>query len=357
MVVQKINSLEDRIERIEGDSINIVLYCNEDYIKYMSVTLLSILEHCSQERIYDILILIESEIALDMRQKLDDIVARYRKISVRLIVLGEIVSVFDRCKSKGYHISTCFRLYVMTPLFAEYSKIITMDCDMICKKDLQELFDLDTREYILAASYEIDARWKVRSIYPIDSHYGIHGSKNYFYQYIGINDVRNYFCAGILLWNLTKVREENHFWDIVYDLKIKSYIFPDQDLLNFYYEGKTLDIGLGWNHVNYELRDYERYLTDGELGIFREQRKLVYVIHYAGHKPWNKENVEDGKYFWEYARQSPWFGEIRKSQRENIERIRKKDRHKEFVGKILPEGSLRKNFFRYVLTEFYRISK
>lgn len=353
MEYKKIISLDDEILMLDKDSICIVLYCNDCYFMYTAVTVLSIIENASEDKLYDLIVLVD-EIGDSEQCKMGRLVAEYKNVSVRIFSIHDILDVFNGCKSKNYHISIWFRLLVMTNIFKQYGKLITMDSDMVCNCDIEQLYSMNIESYCLAASYEIDARWRVRSKYPVDFHFGTFGSEEYYYKYLGIKDVKKYFCSGVLLWNLELVRQDNAFENIILDMKKKPYLFPDQDLLNLYYEEKTKDIGRGWNYTNYLLDHYQAYLSNEEREIFEKQNN-IYILHYAGKKPWNYINVNYGELFWRYAIKVPWYEDICKAQQNNIQIRKKRERKKNGINILFPEGTIRKDIVRYILTAFYKL--
>lgn len=350
----EIKKFDDYIQCIDNSAVCIVYYCNEAYFYYTCTTILSVLDHAEKRRVYDIIILVDSNISSKMAEQMNSILENYSFASVRIINIQALVYIFAGYRSISYHLSTCYRLFVMSDIFCKYKKIITMDSDMICNCDMEELYDKEIDNYCMAVNYEMDERWKIRSSYPISAQFGVHSNKEYLFNYVGIKDETQYFCAGLILWNLDEVRKNQHFDAIIYDMKKKAYLFPDQDLLNLYYEGKTVKLPPGWNHVNYVLKDYNKYLSDFEIEEYEEQRKEKKIIHYAGKKPWNFKNVDDGEYFWEYAKKTPWYYEVREKQKENIKTIQLSIKRKRRFNFIFPEGSQRKKAIRYLLAEFYK---
>ena len=72
---------------------------------------------------------------------------------------------------------------------------------------------------------------------------------------------------------------------------------PDQAYLNYLCYGTIYPLPNGWN------KEPMPVPCEGEKGI----------VHYALYKkPWQYDDVIDGEYFWQYAEQSPFCGEIRR---------------------------------------------
>ena len=79
--------------------------------------------------------------------------------------------------------------------------------------------------------------------------------------------------------------------------KVEDLLDPDQAYLNYLCLGKIYDLPNGWN------KEPMPVPCQGEKSI----------VHYALYKkPWQYDDVIDGEYFWQYAEQSPFYGEIRR---------------------------------------------
>ncbi|MDE6260048.1 MAG: glycosyltransferase family 8 protein [Oscillospiraceae bacterium] len=95
-----------------------------------------------------------------------------------------------------------------------------------------------------------------------------------------------YFNSGMLLMDLKRIREEIEQEEIsALVTKWKDELeFPDQDILNLLYEGRTKQVGDTYNLMANLLYLVEYLKT---LSI-KKTRSLAKVVHYAGpNKPWN----------------------------------------------------------------------
>lgn len=96
---------------------------------------------------------------------------------------------------------------------------------------------------------------------------------------IGIAHDHVYFNSGVLLLNLLLLRKTYTFSDIISSIiDIQDRLtYPDQDFLNYIYQGKVKYCD--WRRFNYQV-DLDQYLCKDTLNN-------IDILHYTGfHKPW-----------------------------------------------------------------------
>ena len=114
----------------------------------------------------------------------------------------------------------------------------------------------------------------------------------------------NYINSGILVMNLKKLREVNLQEQFMYVLGKYNVdvIDPDQAYINFLCRGNIKYLPNGWNK--------EPLPEPAEGGLN--------IVHYALYKkPWQYDDVLNVEYFWQYAKQSPYYGLI-KERKDNF---------------------------------------
>ena len=189
---------------------------------------------------------------------------------------------------RGITRATYFRLRIPW-LLKDLQKIIYCDGDVIFKKDLSGLYNIDLDNNYLAA---------VKDFYAADS----------FKKYVSTINLEwdQYFNAGVLLLNLDKMREDKLNFELN-NLSKKDFKFQDQDILNIACKGKVKFLD---PIFNFNVNSYARCINNPD---FIEDRysidlnhlmKDLTIIHYCGDKPWKKYR----DYF-----VSEWLSEFRTS--------------------------------------------
>ena len=257
----------------------------DDYNRHAGVTMLSALEHCSQ--IVTIHLLYDSKLSVGKEREERNNKSYYQQIAER----------YD-CELKYHHVElpdwisnvpgvkkwtpgSLMRLY-LPDLLPNIEKILYLDCDMVINTDLKELWTTPLGDEYLAAV-------------PDSTRFGFERKRERYYRLKNIPQ-EDYFCSGILLLNLRKLRDRNHPLSqttLSYLQENKDMPFPDQDLLNWYCEGQYLKLDSKYNILSDRI-DATNYIDDG-------------VIHYAGrYKPWKAYLGDIDDLYWKFLLQTPW---------------------------------------------------
>lgn len=188
------------------------------------------------------------------------------------------------------------------------AKCLYLDSDMLCLCDLRELFSIDLQEYILAAIN--DPGTKKRKI-----KYTENGKKIVF----NFND--DYFNSGFLLIN-TQNYKKYKIQEQCENLAQKCYYIKaaDQDLLNAVIpQDKLLKLPIAYNFSSISFcisicKDEQKHRLNCTRAEFMESYRNPKIIHY-GEKPWKflqsyvdskGKNIND--IWWHYAQITPSFG-------------------------------------------------
>ncbi len=289
----------------ENNLVPILLACNNAYVKYTSVLIESIQFNSSPDRKYAIYLL-HKDIQKENMQILLDQVADKDNISIEFINVGRNLAEYNGLfVDRHLSVETYFRFFSID-IFPKLDKILYLDCDTVVNDDLAKLFDLDLEGKSLGVTRDVD----IISLYPKENKTDIEVHDNIDIN-IGLQHHTDYFQAGVIIFNLAKIREKftvNEIFDIAMRRKWK---FQDQDILNCLFKGDVKYIPLRWNTL-YEcfnrLHRVKVY-TSKELSMeYIAAKEKPSIIHYAGTpKPWDDMYVDLGNYFWKYAQISPMF--------------------------------------------------
>jgi len=206
------------------------------------------------------------------------------------------------------HISaaTYYRLLIPELLPSTVQKVIYLDCDIIVRKSLHELWDTDISNFALGAVHQIvdEIIHAQRLSYPLKF---------------------GYFNAGVLLINVDYWRKHNIQNKLISYLinNYKTIIYHDQDALNAILFDKTLLLPCKWNMLNFFfmkavfkavgkinnqiITEYAEYKN-----MLIKDRVDPAVIHYVSKpKPWQQYCIHPyAKVYFQYARATYNFKEI-----------------------------------------------
>ena len=271
------------------DYIEIVLSSDDNYAKYCATTMISILENTKSRIRFHIF---DGGIKDYHKNKLLKFENNYNCKIVFYSMDKVDLSDFP-LNREWISIATYYRLFITDILADDIEKVIYLDCDVIVNKDILELWKYDISEYLAGA---------VEDENSIKNH-----------KRLKLSDTHMYFNAGVLLFNLAKLR--------AFDFKNKSFEYlknninkiemQDQDILNGILENRCLKLPLIFNTnttMFYPYYKNKHYYTEREA---KEALKNNVIIHYTGSfKPWLRPELEQSDYFWKYARLSYFYEEI-----------------------------------------------
>lgn len=276
-----------------------VVYSSDDnYSKYMGISILSLLENNKKFKNIEIFI-IENNISLENKQKLEEIFKNYN-CKYQYIKLDKYKKQLNLEKECELSISSYGRLFLGDMLPEYVNKVIYFDCDSVIEDNLNFLWDMDIDDYYVAGVIDtVFERSKIS---------------------IGIKSNEIYINAGMLLINLKKWREENiqeefinfinkhkgkvshHDQGVINGVlhkKIKI-LQPKYNLMTVFYTMKRKDIMKFYN-IKYS------YYSEEE--IKQSLEKPVYIHYTPGFttRPWVKGCKHPRiDLYQKYLNMSPW---------------------------------------------------
>ena len=298
-----INS-ENGIELLKQENcIPVVVESNDYYVPYTSVTLKSLLLNSSSDYYYDIIIL-HSDISEKSKELIRDDVLGFNNKSIRFINIGDEVKEIE-FKIELPHISkeTFYRLLI-PDIMKDYCKIVFLDCDLIVKGDISELYNINLDGNAIGATLDVDFAGRYKD--------DVKGIKRYVDENLKLNDPYKYFQAGVMIMDLSVMR------DLLGDIKLisyainKRYRYMDQDILNLVFHAHVKHIDLRWNVLcdccNIRVSKFIRRGPLEYYNMYLEARKNPKIIHYAGaEKPWESPYMDYAFEYFNYARKSLFY--------------------------------------------------
>lgn len=272
---------------------------NDNYAPYLGVAVKSMLENASKNYDYKIYVLV-TNVSEEHKDKLRKITADYDYASIDFInVTEELDKMQGMLHMRDYYSKETYYRFFIAPLFPQYDKVLYLDCDIVVKGDISEMYNKPLGNNLLGAAIE-----EVVYLDPI--------FRNYSEKCLGV-PADDYIGAGILIINAKKFRQE-HVEEQFVDMlsKYKFYVAQDQDYLNVICKDRIYYLDLGWNKTAFKNPDF----NDANLKI----------VHYKmSWKPWLNDGVEYEWDFWKYADGNPFYDEIMQVKKSYTDAQRAKD--------------------------------
>ncbi|MDL2231412.1 glycosyltransferase family 8 protein [Porphyromonadaceae bacterium OttesenSCG-928-L07] len=274
------------------EKIHITCNIDENYTQHCAVTLVSLFEnHHGQD--FEIHI-IADQLSEQATEILTNLINQYGQ-SISFYFGHE--ALLDNCSiiKSASHISiaTYYRCFLTSILPPHVKKTIYLDCDLIVRHPITELWNIDIDQYSVAC---VEDMWS---------------SKPDNYDRLNYPSDYSYFNAGVLLINLEYWRQHNICEESIRYIKENSenLLFNDQDVLNGLLHQSKLFVPTKWN------------MQDGFFRRKRKIRKTIWkeldesmkdpaVVHYTGSKkPWHYKSEHPYKSeYYKYLDMTIWKG-------------------------------------------------
>lgn len=251
--------------------INVCLACDNNYAKYAGVVVASVLANSKDDEDLRFYIL-DGGISESKKAEILSLKS-IKDCKIEFVQIEE--SMFEDYKKVATHkyisIATYYRLRLAT-LLPEVERIIYFDCDMVVNSSLNNLFNVELGENIIAGVRDINKRM--------------------------LQQNPSYINAGMVLFDLNKIREENieqKFYDYTNE-NFETIKMGDQTIINEVLKGRIKIVEDEWNVQSSNFTNRSSYT------------KHPYIIHYvAKRKPWHfgSFSVHRPLYF-KYLQMTPW---------------------------------------------------
>ena len=181
----------------------------------------------------------------------------------------------------------------------EVDRPLYLDVDMIINKPVRALYETDFEDCYFCACRDMGFFNEPNTI-PFPD-----GRSELFKEHLARNFT--YFNAGMMLWNIEKLRGKYTFQTYMDLARALNYqlVAPDQDLLNY----------LHWNQVKF-VDEYQYDLFSKmayNSGVhYEDVRKETTIVHFAGMKPWEGQymHYDIEQLWWDYAKLTPFYTEL-----------------------------------------------
>lgn len=243
------------------DSRHILLCGDKNYIKYVGITLTSIVMNFPDGKLnFHIFVDDINEIDLEKLQQTAD---KY-KVNINIYFINlNIIDKFSTDMAGNAHISvaTYFRFIAFGALQDICDKILYLDSDILVKRDIRSFWDTDLENKIAIVIEDAHGKEQVNRVH-----------------------VKRYFNAGVMFVNINKWNENSYSELCIRKATETVWRFLDQDVLNIVLDNKFVCLSNKYN-FQYSL---SRMIDNSSKPSIEKLPDNIFVIHFIGaSKPWH----------------------------------------------------------------------
>lgn len=277
---------------------------NDAYASLAGISIFSLLENnraCESIRFY----IVDSGVSEVNKRKIEKLVHEYAR-EIGFFNMPSFESVIGEDVDIGrWNINVYSKLFVGSILPKNVRKVISIDCDTIINNSIDELWNTDISNYLVAGVNE--------------------AMSSYYRDYLGKRDKDHYLNSGLLLFNVEKIREEQFEKQVFMGMKKYGGTLPylDQDLVNVIVpEDKMFLLHPKYNAITpmfccsySELIKARRASTYYTKEQFNEAKLNPVIIHFTTFflnelRPWVSGSSHPKRNeFMKYKQASPWRDE------------------------------------------------
>lgn len=297
-----INS-EDNINNIQPifNKQGICVSCSDFYAKYLSILLLSIIEHSTPKNKYDIIVF-TTDMSIETKHILETL-TNQKNIKIRIFNINEKIKKYQFYTWAHFTPNTYYRLSI-PELLKNYDKILYLDSDTVVNTDIAQIFNINLNDNYIAAAKDSHVLSYCNGVNLEQLEY----NKNI----LKLKKPQEYFQMGVSLFNIKKFNTD--YTDNLLEIASKvQYRWLDQDILNVEFQGEIKELSIDWNVMILNKPPYldEYYLPQRYREQYCKARFSPKIIHYCGGVYYRFPFLPDlGRFFWKYAIKSPFFEDI-----------------------------------------------
>lgn len=308
------NVLQEIFPAFEQNNIPVVLAASNCYVPYAGVYIQSMINHASEKYCYDIII-IEHDISLENKRLLSHMVSSHKNFSVRFLDSMCILEEWDLISAcdKRWIPELFIRLF-LPHFLGHYDRIISTGVDMLLKRDIAELFEMDlngmyigaVRDIIWQGHYALNLLFKCcENKMPV---------REYWEKELHTREPFDYVNSDLLVYDCKKFRQKWSIESIVAAVLRKKFMLLDQDAINTMMMDEIHFIDLAWNYMVPLNLNQNRCMVAAPEKIrcaYEYAGQAPALIHWSGKpKPWVCPDVPYGNEWWATAVRTPFMGHI-----------------------------------------------
>ncbi len=271
------------------ESFNICLITDNNYAPYVGATIYSITKNAGTSDKFHFYIFDNGILAnnIEKLKTLESFDCKIDFISSKLF-LDRIESLPQTAK----HISkTSYLKFFIADILKELDKVLYLDCDLIIKKSLWELYHTDIKDFLFGAVEDIGYTHLSKK------------SPELKLKFKCIN-------SGVMLINCKKWRDENLVEQLLSCAANHEKVGygQDQPVFNYVCRDKILFLDYIWNVQDSFFRDKAEVRDRADVELCHYAKDNPAIIHYTYvKKPWNYPFMKKGSEFWSNYIETPFL--------------------------------------------------
>ena len=274
--------------------IPVFLSADDQYSPFVATTIASI---CDHTKAFIDFFVIDCGISEKSKSRILDLKQIFKNFSIEWLEI-DTQNVFRGFITREHFSKAMYGRLLIPELKTEIHKAIYTDVDVIFCDDIQLLFDEDLKNYVIGAVWE--------------DYMERNGNNENHLSRLGIPAGHHYFNSGLLLIDMDLWRAGNYSQQLFQaEQKLRSVLkFPDQDLLNYCFADKYLQLNEKYSVTAPRARKHSKHgkLFDCVIRDFE-----------GGKKPWlchplmieqKKSNYIGKSLFWKYAKMTKFYDDL-----------------------------------------------
>ena len=277
---------------------------SDDFTKYAAVSLNSLVKHASSDTDYTVYFL-SQDLSDEHKKDLSDLGNENVHVNFFHIDDKLVKPIQNRkenfLRADFFTMSIFYRLFI-PELFTQYDKAIYIDSDTVVNDDIAKLYNVELGDNLFGACTDSSIQFVPKMV-------------KYIKDVLAL-DPKKYINSGMLVMNAKQFRDNlfiDHFMELLETYHFDC-IAPDQDYLNEMGEGNILHLDPRWDAMPNENT---------------EPIKNPGLIHYnLFFKPWHFKGVQYEDYFWQSAKETKFYDELKAELDNYTDEQRAADRQK-----------------------------
>lgn len=282
------------------DCLYVIFSSDDNYAPYMGTAIYSLVD-CNRDFEHIVIYIIDNDIKVDNRVKLNDMVKDIKNVELIWIPFMEYRDKLKLNMMWNISVSAYARLFIAEMIPITVSRIIYMDCDMIVCNSLRELWKTDLSGKIVGVVQDTV------------------GNKPK--EELGLSVTEKYFNSGLLLIDLDAWRKDEigrKCFELLEEYGGKV-CHHDQGVLNKILNNKKYILPMKYNtitiHYIFNMRQIRKYYNETAEFYLSEEienaKKNPVILHFTPSftsRPWVKGCKHPlKKKFWEALEKTPWL--------------------------------------------------